>query len=261
MTLGGKLNLMLRELLKDDEFCEGLFTYLKENFRLRLSPVNNMQKFNNLYIYHETILALESLHGTLLKIENRSAPTRSDYDKAKAANDLEVQSEVVEFYKKLTLVDEKQHEAFLKFRENYIFDSLISSYSSYFFDQRERISTKPSNWKVETFQAETVFTYVEEYERQVEEGKFSIPHSIQDEEAEQNLVHKQLVEDYDYLVQKNIQIGSSIIEIKLPSKLLIAKDKDGDSWSGVILAKVIQRLQYYFEGDNGILMYTRISTF
>lgn len=255
MTLGGKLNLMLRELLKDDEFCEGLFTYLKANFRLRLSPVNNMQKFNNLYIYHETILALESLHGTLLKIENRSAPTRSDYDKAKAANDLEVQSEVVEFYKKLTLVDEKQHEAFLKFRENYIFDSLISSYSSYFFDQRERISTKPSNWKVETFQAETVFTYVEEYERQVEEGKFSIPHSIQDEEAEQNLVHKQLVEDYDYLVQKNIQIGSSIIEIKLPSKLLIAKDKDGDSWSGVILAKVIQRLQYYFEGDNGILMY------
>lgn len=251
----GKFNLMLRELLKDDEFCEGLFTYLKAKFRLRLSPVNNMQKFNNLYIYHETILALESLHGTLLKIENRSAPTRSDYDKAKATNDLEVQSEVVEFYKKLILVDEKQHEAFLKFRENYIFDSLMSSYSSYFFDQRETINTKPSNWKVEAFQAETVFKYVEEYERQVEEGKFSIPHSIQDEEAEQNLVHKQLVEDYDYLVQKNIQIGSSIIEIKLPSKLLMAKNKSDESWSGDLLAKVIQRLQRYFENDNAILMY------
>lgn len=253
MTLGG-VNLMLRRLLKDDEFCEGLFTYLNAKFRLRLDPVNNMQKFNNLYIYHETILALESLHGALLKIENGSAPTRSDYDKAKATNDLEAQSGIVEFYRKLVLVDETQHEAFLKFSGNYIFDSLISTYSSYFFDQREKLSTKPSNWKVETFQAETVFKYVEEYERQVEDGKLSISQSIQDEEAQQNYIHEKLIGDYNYLVQKNIQIGSSVIEIKLPSKLLIA-DRVDDSWSGDLLAKVIQRLQRYFENDNAILMY------
>ncbi len=109
---------MLRILLKDEEFCEGLFAYLKEKFRLRLSGLSSMQKFNDLYIYHETILALESLHGTLLKIESYSAPTRNDYEKAKMANDLEAQSRIIEFYKKLVLVDEAQHEAFLKFHEN-----------------------------------------------------------------------------------------------------------------------------------------------
>ena len=112
---------MLRVLLKDEEFCEGLFAYLKEKFRLRLSGLSSMQKFNDLYIYHETILALESLHGALLKIESHSAPTRNDYEKAKMANDLEEQSRIIEFYKKLVLVDEAQHEAFLKFHENYIF--------------------------------------------------------------------------------------------------------------------------------------------
>lgn len=245
---------MLRELLKDDEFCEGLFTYLKANFRLRLSPVNNMQKFNNLYIYHETILALENLHGTLLKIENHSAPTRSDYDKAKAMNDLEVQSEIVEFYKKLVLIEGAHHEAFLKFSENYIFDSLISNYSSYYFNQRDKLSIKPAAWQVETFQAEIVFKYVEEYERQVEGRELSISPSIHDEETQQNFIHEKLIDDYSYLLQKNIQIGSSVIEIKLPSKLLMA-DRVDESWSGGLFAKVIQRLQYYFEDDNAILMY------
>jgi len=211
---------MLRRLLKDDEFCEGLFTYLKAKFRLRLAPVSHMQKFNNLYIYHETILALESLHGALLKIENGSAPTRSDYDKTKATNDLEVQSGIIEFYKKLVLIDETQYEAFLKFSGNYIFDSLISSYSSYLFDQREKLSKKPSNWKVETFQAETVFKYAEEYERQVKDGKWSHPQLTQNEEVQQNLVHKQLMDDYDYLVQKIYRLVQVLLKLScLPSCL------------------------------------------
>lgn len=245
---------MLRVLLKDEEFCEGLFAYLKEKFRLRLSGLSSMQKFNDLYIYHETILALESLHGALLKIESHSAPTRNDYEKAKMANDLEEQSRIIEFYKKLVLVDEAQHEAFLKFHENYIFDSLISSYSSYYFDQRENLSTKLVNWTVETFQAEKVFQYVEEFERQVKEGRLGHSRLIQDEENQQNSVHKQLMDDYDYLVQKNIQIGSSVIEIELPSTLLMVDGAEG-SWSGALLAKVIQRLQGYLGNDNAILMY------
>lgn len=254
MTLEENLNLMLRRLLKDEEFFQGVFTYLKAKFRLRFDGMSGMQKFNDLYIYHETILVLESLHGALIKIENGSAPTRSDYNKAKAESDLEAQSRIIEFYKRLMLVDEIQHDVFFKFSENYIFDSLVSNYRVYYFDQSEKLSTESFDWKVETFQADTVFKYVEQYEREVKEGKWGHSQLIKNDEIQQNFIHTQLMDDYDYLVQKNIQIGSSVIEIELPSKLLMVEAAK-DSWTGDLLAKVIQLLQRYFENDNAILMY------
>jgi hypothetical protein len=71
-----------------------------------MAALSVMQKNTAVCIYHETIVALESIHEVLRKIENGSAPTREDYENAIKNQDETESLAISDFYKKLALVDQ-----------------------------------------------------------------------------------------------------------------------------------------------------------
>ena len=84
-----------------DEFFQGLFTYLKNKFQIKMTTFSVIQKNTAISIYHETIVALEGVHEVLRKIENGSAPTREDYENSIKNEDETRSLAISNFYKKL----------------------------------------------------------------------------------------------------------------------------------------------------------------
>jgi hypothetical protein len=74
-------------------------------------------------------VALENVHEVLRKIENSAAPTREDYEKACNENNEKRKQDIIDFYKKLVLLNDQEFDAFQNFRRHYWFDSTISRYS------------------------------------------------------------------------------------------------------------------------------------
>jgi hypothetical protein len=114
----------------DDAFFQAVFAYLKRKFEVRFTAFTAMQNNTEKSIYRESIVALEGVHEVLRKIENSSAPTREDYAKACENNEKRKQ-DIIDFYKKLALLNDREFDAFQNFRRHYHFDSVINRYSAF----------------------------------------------------------------------------------------------------------------------------------
>ena len=138
----------------DEVFFQNLFAYLKAKFPYRLSAASAGQNNTGLTIYKETIVALEQIHEVLRKIENGSAPNRDDYEDAVQKNNEDKIQEIIDFYKKLALVQQLDAKtAFSNFYQSYYWDPLIAGYS-HFLDKHsepyEQFSSS-ATWNQKTF--------------------------------------------------------------------------------------------------------------
>ncbi len=265
----------------DEEFFQRVFAYLKSKFEVKFSALNATQKNMGKYIYHESIVALESVHEVLRKIENGSAPTREDYEEALKQNNDGRQKEIIDFYKKLALLNDSEFDAFEHFRRFYYFDSVISSYSV-FLDQyvnpdfnedkypridrnnnlgknitNDKLSRMVGAWDKKNFNANMVFQFIEGYQ-----AWLSLPppsaeivkdryHSIRETINQQNDLYKKLLRDYEELNTNVNKIGISVVDIVLPYSL-----GDGDHselLSTQQLVGFINWLEYAFSRDQGLL--------
>ncbi|MDO3664488.1 hypothetical protein [Acinetobacter higginsii] len=242
-----------------NEFFQGLFTYLKNKFQIKMTTLSVMQKNTAICIYHETIVALESVHEVLRKIENGSAPTREDYENAIKNEDETGSLAISDFYKKLALVDQGEFDAFQNFRSHYYFDTTISNYSVFLNEYSKNMGCEygeyfelSSLWTKKNFDADKLFKFIESYQAQTSLGLITAK-DIPDEIASQNRIYETLIEDYDDLVSRIRNIGVSVVDIFLPSNL---KRYEGDSelFSSRELMIVIHRLEQALRQEDGILL-------
>ena len=243
----------------DDEFFHGLFTYLKRKFGVKLSAFTVMQNNTGQGIYHESIVALESVHEVLRKIGNSSAPTREDYNNAiKVQNDERSQA-IIDFYKKLALLNEGVFDAFQNFRRHYYFDPVISHYSIFLDRYKGRDGNtdfheffkRASTWHQESFGADDVFTFIESYKASLLEEQTN--EVIKESIEEQNYLYENLMGSYDELVKRNINIGICVVDMVLPSSLKINEPRS-DFLSIEFLAKILKHLENTFAANDAILL-------
>ncbi|KKW75101.1 hypothetical protein AAV96_17170 [Acinetobacter sp. AG1] len=242
-----------------DEFFQGLFAYLKNKFQIKMAALSVMQKNTAVCIYHETIVALESIHEVLRKIENGSAPTREDYENAIKNQDETESLAISDFYKKLALVDQGEFDAFQNFRNHYYFDTTISNYSVFLNEYSKNMGCEygeyfelSSLWTKKNFDADKLFKFIESYQAQTSLGLITAE-DIPDEIASQNRIYEMLIQDYDDLVSRIRNIGVSVVDIFLPSNL---RRYEGDSelFSSRELMIVIHRLEQALRQEDGILL-------
>lgn len=237
----------------DDEFFDGLFAYLKGRFDLRLSAASEMQNNTASSIYYETIVALESVHRVLRKVVGSSAPTLEKYKNAvKEKNEEEVQA-IIDFYKKLALIDKCQSEAFKYFRRDYFFDPVIRNYST-FLDQDFKLSEsfqKSIKWDKDNFDPDKVFGFIEAFKYSISESQIS--RTTRDDIVYQNELYENLVRDFDELINKKVKIGVSVFDIELPSSLKGFEHRP-KFLSTIDLARLIESLQIFFAGDDAVLI-------
>ena len=243
----------------DDEFFHGLFTYLKRKFDVKLNAFTAMQNNTVPCIYHESIVALESVHEVLRKIGDSSAPTREDYNNAiKVQNDERSQA-IIDFYKKLALLNEGVFDAFQNFRRHYYFDPVISHYSIFLDHYRgrdgntnfEEFFKRAKTWHQESFGADEVFTFIESYKASLLEEQTN--EVIKESIEEQNYLYENLMGSYDELVKRNINIGICVVDMVLPSSLKINEPRS-DFLSIEFLAKILKHLENTFAANDAILL-------
>lgn len=239
----------------DEVFFQNLFAYLKEKFPYKLSAMEPGQNNTGLTIYKETIVALEQIHEVLRKIENGSAPNRDDYENAVQKNNEEKVQEIIDFYKKLALVQQVDAKtAFSNFCRSYYWDPLIAGYS-HFLDQHsepyEQFSSS-ATWNQKTFKKDVVFGFVEAYQASVLQIA-ELPEHLKVRVELYDQRYERLMADFDGLVERNLKIGVSVFDITLPGSLLsVGSTKETSSPS--FLFKVDRYLQADFEANDAILM-------
>lgn len=239
----------------DEVFFQNLFAYLKEKFPYKLSAMVPGQNNTGLAIYKETIVALEQIHEVLRKIENGSAPNRNDYEDAVQKNNEDKVQEIIDFYKKLALVQQKDEKiAFSNFCRSYYWDPLIAGYSHFLDQQRglyEEFSSS-ATWNQKSFKKDVVFDFVEAYQAsvlQIEE----LPKLLRVELKLYDREYKRLMADFDELVDRNLKIGVSVFDVILPGSLLSGGSTKATS-SPSFLSNVDMYLQDDFKANDAILM-------
>lgn len=270
----------------DDAFFQGLFAYLKRKFEVRFSVVMAMQKNTEKSIYLESIVALEGVHEVLRKIENSSAPTREDYEKACNESNQERKQEIIDFYKKLALLNDREFAAFQNFRRYYYFDSVISRYSVFLddytnpnldedknkdkngeTDQTSEIDHHPKIsphkfsellrvWNQKNFDANEVFYFIEAYQAILSESSPSTKDDryrwIRESIHQQNSMYEKLIRDYDVLIDNVKQIGVSVLDVIVPCSLRSYEHRP-EFLSTELLSKVVCELEDAFRYNDGIL--------
>ncbi|MCH7290179.1 hypothetical protein MMP65_01665 [Acinetobacter sp. ANC 3926] len=264
----------------DDAFFQAVFAYLKRKFEVRITAFPAMQNNTEKSIYHESMVALESVHEVLRKIENSAAPTREDYEKACNENNEKQKQDIIDFYKKLALLDDREFNAFQNFRRHYHFDAVINRYSAFldeyvildveedrhskidggdktaqkkFYDKLSRVARA---WEQPKFDANKLFQFIEGYQAML---SLSSPpkdqrryQRIKDSIDEQNDLCEKLLRDYDDLTAAVPQIGVSLVDIIVPYSLR-SYGARSESLSTELLTKVIAQLEFAFKQDDGIL--------
>lgn len=239
----------------DEVFFQNLFAYLKEKFPYKLSAMVPGQNNTGLAIYKETIVALEQIHEVLRKIENGSAPNRNDYEDAVQKDKKDKVQEIIDFYKKLALVQQMDAKiAFSNFCRSYYWDPLIAGYSHFLDQQRglyEEFSSS-ATWNQKSFKKDVVFDFVEAYQAsvlQIEE----LPKLLRVELKLYDREYKRLMADFDELVDRNLKIGVSVFDVILPGSLLSGGSTKATS-SPSFLSNVDMYLQDDFKANDAILM-------
>ena len=239
----------------DEVFFQNLFAYLKAKFPYKLSAASAGQNNVGLAIYNETIVALEQIHEVLRKIENGSAPNRDDYEDAVQKNNEEKVQEIIDFYKKLALVQQLDAKtAFYNFCRSYYWDPLIAGYA-HFLDQHSELYEQFSSsttWNQKTFKKDVVFGFIEAYQvsmLQIAE----LPDHLKERVELYDQRYEILMHDFDRLVDRNLKIGVSVFDIILPGNLLPEELTKNDS-SPSFLFKVDRYLQADFGENDAILM-------
>lgn len=230
----------------DEVFFQNLFAYLKEKFPYKLSVTIPGQNNTGLAIYNETIVTLEQIHEILRKIENGSAPNRNDYEYAVQKNNEDKVQEIIDFYKKLALVQQVDAKtAFSNFCRSYYWDPLIAGYS-HFLDQHsesyEQFSSS-ATWNQKTFKKDIVFGFIEAYQAsvlQIEE----LPKSLRVELKLYDKKYKRLMANFDELVDRNLKIGVSVFDIILPGSLLF-----GGSTRETLFPSFLSNVDRYLQDD------------
>lgn len=244
----------------DEEFFQGLFTYLKGKFHLKMHVfTGTMQKDTRRSIYHETIVALEGIHEVLRKIGNHSAPTREDYNNAVQHKNEERSQEIRDFYKKLALIDEFELNAFHNFTRYYFFDALIHHYSIFCQQYSQRNSNasfdllfrRATSWDQASFDSDGVFRFIELYQASLLDGQ--VTEAIKNSIDEQVQLSEDLIGCYNELVDRNVNIGVSVVDIIFPSSLQ-AYESRPDFLSTERLIQTISRLENSFRNDDAILL-------
>lgn len=239
----------------DEVFFQNLFAYLKAKFPYRLSAASAGQNNTGLTIYKETIVALEQIHEVLRKIENGSAPNRDDYEDAVQKNNEEKVQEIIDFYKKLALVQQLDAKtAFYNFCRSYYWDPLIASYA-HFLDKHSELYEQFSSsttWNQKTFKKDVVFGFIEAYQVSVLQIA-ELPDHLKERVELYDQRYKILMQDFDRLVDRNLKIGVSVFDIILPGNLLPEELTKNDS-SPSFLFKVDRYVQADFGENDAILM-------
>ena len=242
-----------------DEFFQEFFTYLKRRFNVKLSAFPFIQKTTGIAIYHETIVALECVHEVLRKIENSSAPTREDYEFALREKNEERAQAILDFYKKLALVDGDQSDAFQDFRHYYYFDNVISNYSIFLDQYNKNVSPHSdqffklsSLWNEKKFDSDNLFKFIEHYQAQLSLG-LGGNNYIQKDIAIQDRLYETLMRDYDELVSRVKSVGVSVIDIILPSNLRMYEGYS-ELFSPSALTNLVRHLEAAFRNDEGIFL-------
>ncbi|MDM1721363.1 hypothetical protein [Acinetobacter towneri] len=239
----------------DEEFFQNLFAYLKAKFPYKLSAMEPGQNNTGLTIYKETIVALEQIHEVLRKIENGSAPNRDDYEDAVQKNNEEKVQEIIDFYKKLALVQQLDAKtAFYNFCRSYYWDPLIASYA-HFLDKHSELYEQFSSsttWNQKTFKKDVVFGFIEAYQVSVLQIA-ELPEHLKVRVELYDQRYERLMADFDGLVERNLKIGVSVFDITLLGSLLSEESTKNDSPPS-FLFKVDRYLQADFEANDAILM-------
>lgn len=242
-----------------DEFFHGLFSYLKRRFNVKLSAFPFMQENTGIAIYHETIVALECVHEVLRKIENGSAPTREDYEFALREKNEERAQAILDFYKKLALVDDNEFNAFKDFRHYYYFDKTISNFSIFLGQYNKNVGSHSdqylelsSLWAQKKFDPDKLFKFIEYYQAQLSLGLSGNDSILKDIEAHNDL-YETLIRDYDELVSRVKSVGVSVIDIILPSNLRTFENNP-ELLSPRALMKLVRLLEAAFRHDEGIFL-------
>jgi hypothetical protein len=206
----------------DDAFFQAVFAYLKRKFEVRFTAFVAMQNNTEKSIYLESIVALEGVHEVLRKIENSSAPTREDYAKACNENNEKRKQDIIDFYKKLALLNDREFDAFQNFRRHYHFDSVINRYSAFLdeylildvdedrhskIDGGDKTSSKKSYdklsrvaraWEQPKFDANKLFQFIEGYQAMLSLSSLLTDHrryhSIKESIDQQNDLYEKLLE-------------------------------------------------------------------
>ena len=237
----------------DDEFFQEMFAYLKRKFYVKLSALEPVQKFTTIAIYHETIVALESVHTVLRKIENGAAPTQEDYDLAlEQQNEKRVQ-EIIDFYKRLALLNDVEFDAFNHFCVYYDFDPMLSRYVTFLtqYDSgqfKQDVWRAKRTWMLESFNAKAVFTFIERYQAELCQPTPANNPAIQAEFDRQNRLYEDLLRDYDTLIEQAKNIGVCVVDIILPTKF------DHERYDQALLPKIIVELERLFYDDSAIFL-------
>ncbi len=241
-----------------DEFFQGLFSYLKRRFYVKLSAFPFMQETTGIAIYHETIVALECVHEVLRKIENGSAPTREDYEFALREKNEERAQAILDFYKKLALVHDNEFNAFKDFRHYYYFDKTISNFSIFLDQYNKNVGLHSdqylelsSLWTQKKFDSDKLFKFIEYYQAQLSLGLSGNDSILKDIKA-QNDLYETLIRDYDELVSCVKSVGVSVIDIILPSNLRTYESYP-ELLSPRALMKLVRLLEAAFRHEDGIL--------
>lgn len=264
----------------DEAFFQAVFAYLKRKFEVRFTALTAMQNNTEKGIYHESIVALDGVHEVLRKIENSSAPTREDYAKACNENNEKRKQDIIDFYKKLALLDDREFDAFQNFRRHYHFDAVINRYSAFLdeyvildidedrhskIDGGEKTAQKKSYdklsrvaraWEQPKFDVNKLFQFIEGYQAML---SLSSPpkdqrryQGIKDSIDQQNDLCEKLLRDYDDLTTAVPQIGVSLVDIIVPYSLRSYGSRS-ESLSTELLTEVIAQLESAFRYDDGIL--------
>lgn len=237
----------------DDEFFQEMFAYLKRKFYVKLSALGPVQKFTTIAIYHETIVALESVHAVLRKIENGAAPTRENYDLAvKQQNEKRVQ-EIIDFYKRLALLNDDEFDAFNHFCVYYDFDPMLARYVTFLtqYDSgqfKQDVWRAKRTWMLESFNATAVFTFIERYQAELCRPIPANNPAFQAQFDRQNRLYEDLLLDYDKLIDQAKNIGVCVVDIIVPSKF------DHEPYDQALLPKIIIELERLFYDDNAIFL-------
>ncbi|NNP67199.1 hypothetical protein [Acinetobacter sp. Ac_5812] len=266
----------------DDVFFQAVFAYLKRKFEVRFTALAAMQNNTEKSIYHESIVALENVHEVLRKIENSAAPTREDYEKACKENNEKQKQDIIDFYKKLVILNDQEFDAFQNFRRHYWFDSTISRYSVFLdeylvldadedrrseiirsdkgeqkksFDKLSRVARA---WEQQRFDANNLFQFIEGYQAMLSLSSLPTDHrryqSIKESIDQQNDLYVKLVGAYEDLTATVQQIGVSVVDIIVPYNLRSYESRP-EFLSTELFAKVVLKLEEAFRHDDGILLF------
>lgn len=226
-----------------EEFYLKLFAYLKKKFPYKIKAFQLIgQNTTDVSIYHETIVALEQVHEVLRKIENRSAPTRDDYETALKNNNAEQAQSIIDFYQKLIGVAAPELcDAYKIFNRNYYWDSLLAHYVSFVDEDFALYEKFLSSWnsKKNTLDIDSFFSFIEVYQVALDLKEGGISSSLEQVIQYQNDAYNRLVADYDELACRGEQVGISIFDIILPKGIFF---------------KVVRDLESAFKYDDSVLM-------